>query len=97
MSRNKYWPLGNQPEHSNANSNNYARTLAQYGGVSDQFNSFSSKIVAPGKKRNVPLGDAKKYGVGDLTGKFIGTYDFGPGIGVYNFGTQSWVTPPSEK
>ena len=29
-------------------------------------------------------------GIGNSKGNFIGTYDFGPGVGKYNYGTQSW-------
>lgn len=86
-----YWFLGNKPGKNNANSNNYARTLAQYGGILGQFDAFVSSVNAPGSNRSVPLGDASKYGVGNSNGKFIGTYDFGPGAGTYNFGTQTWV------
>ena len=53
-SSNNYRARGNQSGQSNANSNNYARTLAQYGSVLGQFNSFASKILAPGSDKSVP-------------------------------------------
>ena len=96
-SSNKYRARGNQSGQSNANSNNYARTLAQYGSVLGQFNSFASKILAPGSDKSVPLGSASSLGVGNSMGNFVGTYNFGPGIGTYNFGSQSWVAPSSKK
>ena len=92
----RYWFLGNKPGQNNANSNNYARTLAQYGGVLGQFESFMSQVNAPGSKSSVPLGSASEYGVGNSQGNFIGTYNFGPGIGAYNFGTQSWESSKSK-
>jgi len=91
-----YWFLGNSAGKNNANSNSYARTLAQYAGILSQFNSFTSAINAPGSSRSVPLGNASNYGVGNTNpqGSFVGTYNFGPSVGVYNFGTQSWVDAP---
>jgi hypothetical protein len=84
------------------NSNSYARTLAQFGGILGQFNSYASQFyigsvnTAPGSNRSVPLGSAGSMGIGNTQGKFVGTYDFGA-AGTYNFGTQSWVTPSPKK
>ncbi len=35
--------------------------------------------------------NAKALGIGNSTGSFIGTYNFGSGTGTYNFGTGRWV------
>jgi hypothetical protein len=99
--RAKYDPLGGK--FGGVNSNSYARTLAQLGGILTQFSAYASQFnvgkinTAPGSRKSVPLGDAKNYGVGDLTGKFIGTYDFGPEIGTYDFGKQEWVPTSGKK
>lgn len=42
-----YWFLGNKPGVNSANSNNYARTLAQFGGVLGQYNAFGRPTIPP--------------------------------------------------
>ena len=93
-----YNAFGNVKGLNTGNSNNYAYTLAMRAGILGQFNSFAGPLNAPGKGSSLPLSSGSSGGIGNSIGKFVGIYDFGPGVGAYNFGTQSWAAPaPSKK
>jgi RHS repeat-associated protein len=60
------------------------------GGIS----TYTSQLVGGFNFSNSSQGAAKALGVGNTgTGKFVGTYNFGPGVGTYDFGRDTWVAP----
>ena len=55
-------------------------------------------MSADGKQnsKNGAAGSTSSLKIGNSIGGFAGSYNFGPEIGTYNFGTQSWISPPTK-